>query len=346
VVAHFEAWDRDQSGSLSVEEIERAVHDPRVTGPAAAAVVSLRRAVRADRSLAPLSLDAVLADPKSKSKPRTSYESMYDAALARIEGTPRELFAAGAPRVDQLRQGRLGDCFLLVSLGTLASRDPERLKSMMAVTNHGTIRVAFGGGEGVEVPVPTDAEIALGASTANTGIWANVFEQAVGTVMLDRIRPGPKRPPTPLSLIGAGGSTWVPLSIVTGHAVRRYSCKPYRKGVDASGASTADLLGLRKELVSAFAEGRLIVGGCGPQGDQKRVPGLYFNHSYAVIGYDAATDVVTFWNPMGNTFAPRGPESLTHGYATTHGQFRVPLCEAVMWYDSFSFETDEPAVAE
>ena len=337
VEKHFRAWDRDGSGHLSVDEIELAVHDPRIKGTAAAAAASLRRAVRAHKELAPLTL-AKIDGPKGR-EGRPPYEAMFATALAKIGRAPRELFTADAPRVDRLAQGRLGDCFLLVSLGTLAARDPERLRSIMKAHPDGTVRVHFGDGHDLEIAAPTDAEVAIGASTSDTGVWANVYEKAVGTILMGRQKA--HRNLTPLAQIGGGGSPADPLEILTGHEVRRHACDPYRHPRDHSGASTADLSPLRRTLEAAFADRRLVVGGVGGKGDRTGVPGLYFAHSYGVVDYDPRTEVVTFWNPMGNKFTPKGPEGLAHGYLTEHGLFRVPLKEAVIWFDSFSVETVE-----
>src|SRR5437870_5556516 len=46
VGANFSQWDLDRDGSLSANEIELAVSNPKVTGKAAAAAASLRRGVR------------------------------------------------------------------------------------------------------------------------------------------------------------------------------------------------------------------------------------------------------------------------------------------------------------
>ena len=333
---HFRAWDRDGSGGLSVDEIELAVHDPRVKGAAAAAAASLRRAVRAPPDVAPVTPAQVEGAAGRGARP--PYEAMFAAALTRIGRAPRDLFTADAPRVDRLAQGRLGDCFLLVSLGTCAARDPGRLRSIMRAQPDGTVRVRFGDGHDLTIAAPTDAEIALGASTADTGVWANVYEKAVGTILLGR--QATRRHLTPLAQIGGGGSPAVPLEILTGHEVERHPCDPYRHRRDLDGASAADLAPLRRTLGAAFADRRLVVGGVGGKGDRVGVPGLYFAHSYGVVDFDPRADVVTFWNPMGNKFTPKGPEGLAHGYATEHGLFRVPLREAVIWFDSFSVETD------
>ncbi|HVJ85608.1 MAG TPA: C2 family cysteine protease [Caulifigura sp.] len=344
---NFATWDLDHNGELSVEEVEKAVNNPAIQGEAAAAAASLRRAVRADKSLPPLTEEKIAASLKTtstKEKPQPKYESMYESALKKITSSRKELFVEETPRLETVAQGRMGNCFLLASLGSCTHCDPSRLKSMFELQPNGRVLVKFGTGETMELDLPTDAELAIGASTANTGLWANMYEKAIGTAMLNRSGPG--RYPTPISRISGGGTPSVPLAHLTGHVVRKHSCRDYRTPVDEKGASAADLDPLRKDLIAAFAEGRLVVGGCGPKADQRLVKGIVYLHSYGVLEYDAKTDTVLFWNPLGTSRTPDGPEGLENGYTVKHGLFRVPLKEAVMWFGSFSIETDEPYKAE
>ncbi|MBA4029799.1 MAG: hypothetical protein C0478_02640 [Planctomyces sp.] len=343
---NFGQWDLDQSGDLSLPEIELAVHNPGVKGESAAAAASLRRAVRGDKSLPPLSLEKIaggVVTPSTKDMPQPKYESMYETGLKKIRETNRDLFADGPPRLESISQGRLGDCFLIVSMGTCAYCDPQRLMNMMRMQPSGKVLVTLGSGRQFELEAPTDGEVIIGATSKNTGCWTNAYEKAVGTVMLERAQEKKTTHVTPLSLIGVGGTPNVPLEILTGHKVRRHGCEDYRQEKDANGASAEDLQPLRDDLKAAFAEKRLIVGGCGPKGKQALVKGIYYNHSYGVLEYDEATDTVLFWNPFGHKFTPKGPDGLEHGYTTTNGKFRVPLKEAVMWYGSFSIETAEPS---
>jgi len=342
VKQHFVAWDLDEDGELSKNEIELAVHNPDVRGEAAACAAALRRGVRGIRGLAPLSLEEIsetLKPDRSDDKPQPNFERKYAWALEKITTARKELFAEGSPHIEAISQGKLGDCFLLVSLGTCAHCDPDRLKRMMQPAGNGKVRITLGSGRTMELDAPTDAELAIGATTRNTGCWASMYEKAIGTVMIEKST----RYVTPLDRIGIGGTPHIPLEILTGHDVRRHGCELYREPVDENGASLADLAPLREDLKAAFAEGRLVVGGCGPKGKQTLVSGIYYNHSYGVLDYDEESDTVLFWNPFGHKRTPQGPEGLKYGYTTSHGKFRVPLAEAVMWFGSFSIETTEPA---
>lgn len=341
---HFAAWDTNHDGALSPEEIERALDDPATKGPAAAAVTSLRRAIRASPQVSPVTIDSLAAaldhGAAATVKP-PRYQAMFDAALRKITDTNRDIFVSGQPRVETLAQGRIGDCFLLAPLGTFAASQPQRLKQMISDADDGKIAVHFGDGKTVVMTPPTDGEVAIGAGTLNDGIWANVFEKAIGLVYLERQTT--QRHVTPIDIIGVGGTPHSPLSMLTGHACRRFECQDFQKDRLGPAAREARLGELRGELAAAFKTGRLVVGGTAAiGGGETRVPGLYYNHSYGVLAYNATTDTVTFWNPMGNHFTPAGEPGLANGYVTTHGRFDVPLTDAVMWFGAFSIENDEP----
>lgn len=342
VEQHFKSWDLDHNKELDTGEIEKAVHNPRIKGNEAAAVVSIRRAVKKDKELLPLTADKIIAGVHAKKTETTTppaYEGMYKSAKSKISAARKDLFASGVPDVRTLHQGRLGDCFLLANLGTLANHDPQRLVSMMQVHPDGTVEVNFGS-RTVKMDLPTDGEIGLGASTTNSGLWANTFEKAIGTILLERQKM--QKHVTPISIIGVGGSPGEVLRIVTGHEVERHSCTPYRTMGKTAEERAKHLDPLRKDLLAAKAERRMVVGGTAAKGKQTVVPGLVYNHSYGVLDYDEKTDLVTFWNPFGNKYTPKGPDSLEHGYTTVNGQFQVPLADAVMWFGSFSIEQSTP----
>ena len=72
-------------------------------------------------------------------------------------------------------------------------------------------------------------------------------------------------------------------------------------------------------------------------------PNISTKHAYAVLAYEAKTDAVTFWNPHGQTFHPKGSPGLTNGYPTDHGRFSVPLAEAHLFITFISIEQPAPA---
>src|SRR5262245_34167752 len=83
VKANFSQWDLDGDGSLSPNEIELAVNNPKVTGKAAAAAASLRRGVRM-KGIPSLTLAEISASVPYRSGVTPSlphYEAMYASAL-------------------------------------------------------------------------------------------------------------------------------------------------------------------------------------------------------------------------------------------------------------------------
>jgi hypothetical protein len=353
VRSRFATWDADHDGTLSEQEIERALDDPANAGPAGAAIATIRRTFYASK-FRPITLAHLTAAVNHDAaglagddgKP-PAYEAMYEADLAKIEKTNRDLFATGTPKVETLGQGRLGDCFLLAPVGTVAACQPDRMRQMVTTRPDGQVAVHFGDGQTVTLPPPTDGEIAIGANAYNRfndGVWANVFEKAIGHILLERQRTAGKFV-TPYQIIGVGGSPATPMSILTGHKLKRVGCEDFQKpGKLVGAAREARLNEMRDELEAAFKSGKLVVGGTADiHAGETVVRGLYYDHSYGVLGYDRKADVVHFWNPMGNGFKPKGEPGLANGYPTSHGRFDCPLTEAVMWFGSFSIETDEPA---
>ena len=344
VKSHYGEWDTNHDNTLSVNEVELALGNPAIQGEEAAAVASLRRGMLG-KGIKTLTLEQLIASVPYDSKITPAppqYDSMYEASLTKINGAKRELFATGEPELDALGQGRLGDCFLLAALGTYVNHDPQGLKKMMQVQPDGQVAVTFGTGERVVLPAPTDGEVVIGALTRNQGTWANMFEKSVGRVFLE----GQKAPRfvAPYSIIGVGGSPHTVLQLVTGHKVVRVGCEGIRKpGLDAA-TREARLGELRAKLIETQDAGRMMVAGNGAIGEQDAVtvPGIYYLHSYAVLNYDTKDDTVTFWNPFGNAYTPKGEPGLKTGYLTRYGRFTVPLTEVVQWLGSFSVESDQP----
>ena len=344
---HFTAWDGDKDGKLSFGEIELACTDPTVKGQAAVAAATMRNLAK----LRGLTLDEYTTALMTTEggKPNT-FESSFAAAEKKLAGINREVFPSGMPKGGQLAQGKLGDCFLLAGVGTMAQVQPQRLKKLVDELPDGKTAVNFGNGEKVVLPLPTDAEVLIGASTRGDGVWGNVFEKAIGERY--RLRGKGSRTATPFAAIGGGGTPNVPLSMLTGNKSKREGCEMFQKpGLDEAGKANR-LEEIRVALESAFKDGRLVIGGTGPLSHRKisdvstdkgsiTVAGLYYNHSYGVLGYDRKTDLVTFWNPMSNGFTPKGESGLENGYKTSYGRFECPLKETVMWFGSFSIEQSE-----
>ncbi|HWB00385.1 MAG TPA: hypothetical protein VG713_17950, partial [Pirellulales bacterium] len=157
----FQVWDTDHDGELSVHEIELAVANPKVTGKPAATAATLRRAIRADHDLKSVTFKQVVDAVEHKSKMLDAFDmaDFYHDSCQRIATTNRALFVSDRPHAEKLSQGRLGDCFLLASLGTIAATEPARLKKMFKTLPGGKFEATLGTGRKLVLDMPTDAEI-------------------------------------------------------------------------------------------------------------------------------------------------------------------------------------------
>ncbi|QEL20853.1 C2 family cysteine protease [Limnoglobus roseus] len=337
VKGSFARWDRDHDGTLSREEIDHAVSDPKVKGPEAAAVVALKRAMRSKTAkLPPLTQDATTQFAAAKpAKDQPDLNAMYASALTKITKANRELFAKGTPNLDDLNQGKLGDCFCLAPLGSMVCRDPKDVVKMIRQQKDGSFLVKLGTKD-IAVPAPTDAELALTASAGADGLWVNVYEKAIGLVRLEKAKSEGTEKASLIDLLGKGGSAGTMIEVVTGHAIVRFSCKYAKEAATTEKEREAKLVELRKLLTETFAASRLVT--CGTA-TGVTTPGVNGNHAYAVTGYDAKTDEIGLWNPHGQNFTPKGTPGLEHGYPTKDGRFRVPLAQFVRTFAGVAFET-------
>lgn len=348
VATNFKEWDTDDDTVLSIAEIEHAVASPKYQGPAAAAIASLRRAVRTKSfKLPPLTLGAIqqLVPKPQDQDDLPDLEGMFASALDRIRSSSPELLVVAKLGLDCLEQGKLGDCFCLAPLGAMLNRDPADVVRMFGQGNDGHVSVTFGGGRVFRVPFPTDAERALMATSDGSGVWVNCYEKAVGQLKMDKDAPDHL---TELNVVTRGGSAGTMLSILTGHEIVRASCLPFRDKKVPEAEKKRLLDDIRRQMTATQAAGRLICGGTasGKTVQGHRPPGVRGPHAYAILNYDAKTDVVSLWDPHGDDFQPGpGPAGIQNGYPRTQGRMNVPLTELVQWFGGFSFETEQPLKA-
>jgi hypothetical protein len=378
VAQHFDAWDADDDLTLSPDEIDRACIDPKVTGAAAAAIAAIKRVVRSNSyEVPPLTLDGLTkaqrtraAAPKADAptpasagdadradsgetrpaagapKRAPNFAASFRSGLSRIQTTPRVLFADDTPDLDACRQGPIGDCWLLASVGAFVHRDPKALQELVTATKDG-FRVRFADGQSVDVAPLTDAELALSGTTGDEGLWLPVVEKAMG--QLRQLQNPQKHTADTASDALAGGSTATVLRMLTGKTTERLAFHkkvpatktPPPKPPAAEPADTVEALATKAHdaLAAAFADKRLVT--CSTN-TAAHPPGIAGKHAYAVLGYDAAAQVVTVWNPHGRSRKVDGEPGLHHGYATTKGVFALPLREFVQAFSSMAWETSTP----
>ncbi len=330
----FADWDLDHDGALATLEIDTALADPQIKGDSGAALAVMKRLARSKTwSPLPRTLDALAAlaaPPKTKDEPDLG--AMFADGQARITNASRELFTEGAPSLQKLQQGEMGNCFSLAPLGSMLSRDPAQVKAMFKQPDDGQYAVMIGQHE-VRVAAPTDAEIALSSSSERTGLWSNVYEKAAG-VARNAQRAAKDRVTTPLDAIARGGSAGTMLAFITGHEMERFTLKWAKDSTTTEVEVEAKLGELRRLLSAAFAEHRCVTTGT----LKPSMPGLRGGHAYGVIGFNEATDEIRVWDPHGDTFTPQGAPGPDTGYPRDDGICDLPLTLFVKQFSGLAFE--------
>lgn len=342
VSAQFGAWDRNSDGTISGDELDFFVDDPTIKGKSAAALASLKLVERGDKyKLGPYTreLFAKYAAAKKEGLKKDewpNFDSMYAAALRRIQRAGPEVFAENQPRLEDVNQGAIGDCFFLAPLGALIHRDPERVRRMIRTNEDGTFTVSFGNGRTVRIAPPTDIELATSSSTDKGGRWVPILEKAFATVRNEE-RPESKRKESETDVIARGGATGPSIRTLTGRPFKRFTIRAKGKSETppTDEEAAARLPELRRIIASAVAEERLI---CAGTPKTVATPGVPGRHAYAIVGFDEKTDSVRIWNPHGNSFKPKGEAGLRTGYPTKDGFFTVPLADFVRIFGGMSYE--------
>lgn len=347
VALHFTTWDADGNGALSVAELDALVVDAKISGAEAAAIGALKRAARGSKTipaLTDLTLDHIRS--AANAEPRASQPNlgaMFAFGLKRIGLTNRTLFGdeVGAqPQLETIHQGKLGNCFCLAPLGALVHGRPQVVAQMFIPQADGSYDVVLGK-QTVHVGPPTDAELAFIASNESRGLWVNIYEKAVASAR-NEMKPEAERSASAIEVLARGGSAGTMLGFITGHEIKRFSCKWAKDEKTAPAERDAKLAELRESLTAAVREQRLMT--CGTV--VTTTPGLTPNHAYAILGFDSATDRLRLWNPHGGSFRPKGEAGLTHGYAMSDGIFEIPLLDFVNQFSGLAFEllpSAEPA---
>jgi hypothetical protein len=274
--------------------------------------------------------------------------------------------------LDDLRQGPLGDCFLVASIGSLVSHRPDDVDLLIQPIADGGFRVKFPRIEPMNLN-PTQSERVISSSCAGEGFWLAALEQGYSRYR-EQIKGTTDEEAT--DMISHGGTPSDAIAMMTGHRVKsiRFPLTLNRRQIDAQKI----LPGLRDDLVAAVKERRLIVADVldlrpkppatnpttAPAATQAKTPpttrpvittvitqamlpkfppDINSKHAYAVLNFDPFTDMLEIWNPHGQTFVPKGPPGLTNGYPTKNGRFQLPLTEAYAFFTDFFIELPLPS---
>ncbi|MCC6125165.1 MAG: hypothetical protein IT426_09405 [Pirellulales bacterium] len=236
---------------------------------------------------------------------KTSVVVNHPLAAAPYSPASGKLFGANGPSYADVRQGDVGDCWLLASLAAVAARDPAIIRSMFtaAGTNveNGAVvdlyTVRFFNGAGVAKYVTVDTVLPWGNNggyydhPVNGVLWAALAEKAyvqanaAGYVTtfdtgvnsygaLDNsTRPNDSRK--------GGMATWA-LQAITGKPASAYAINP-------------------PNIAAAWNAGKpIVIVSSSKPADPYIVGSSKFVHAYAVVGYAASSKTpYTVFNPWG-----------------------------------------------
>ena len=336
VTEQFPQWDTNHDGTLSAAEIDAAIINSTIQGRNAAALAAIKRAERDPKlQLPPITLDYL---KKTASAPAVTGQPNFPRMFKQgcdwlTADTVRDLFV-GTPKLETIRQGKMGNCFSLAAVAAVVHRNPEDVTAMFTPEKDGHYRVKFGN-KTVLVNGPTDAEIVLGSFNNNAGLWVNLYEKALATAINDA-KPTEKQASLPLDAIAKGGSAGTILGFITGHTVEKISFA-YAKDKNVNEATRNQRTDeLRQVLRAVVNDHRAMT--CGTSTNSSTTPGITLNHAYTILNYDAKTDMVELWNPHGDNFIPKGEAGATNGYPRKNGIFKMPVNDWIMQFSGMACE--------
>jgi hypothetical protein len=339
--ANFKDWDQNGDGTLSFQETTRLVPSPSFHDTSAAALAAVHLVQRRPSwSRAAFPRNVLFAATPAESDPRPPFELYYRTGLAHIRATERTLFTDVAPNLRTIRQGPLGDCYFLATLGALVHRNPKDVRRLVRREDDGSFYVKFPDGEPVHVHQVSDTEIALASLAGGQGLWLNVLEKAYGA-LVERSLARRGIAEAAIDAVGDGGLPIAAMTLFTGCDAGLVRFRPEGPRAVPSALRVKAFLPLMRSLLLTNTRGGLLTT-CATA-DAAVPPGMAKTHLYAVLDFDPARNVVHLWNPWGNYFEPKDAPGLSSGYQVRQGQFVVPLADFIRIFDRVIYETDQPA---
>jgi hypothetical protein len=209
-------------------------------------------------------------------------------------------------------QGQLGDCYFISALGTLADSSPAAVQNMFIDNGDGTFTVRFYTGPYGTIYNYSDGSISAGFTSSNV---------IADYVTVDRMLPTSASGILAYADYGANytnsaNSLWIPLA-EKAYAQWNQTGKEGRDGLNAYasiqggwmatvdaqvlGYNATDYIMTRTDkqvAISALTAHKAVtIGTLSWSGTNC---GLYPSHAYAIVGYKAATDTFTLYNPWGS----------------------------------------------
>jgi hypothetical protein len=229
----------------------------------------------------------VQPDPKSEHVPDPKQQKIKGSPFIKGEGDKNDV------EMNDVRQGRLGDCYFLASLAALAKTDPELIKSRVKDNGDGTYTVLFfeGGAVVVDNTFPTDESgqpVYASPDDKNAEgveLWVMLIEKAWAKLKggYEQIRGSKVRMKSEDAMEAVSGRKTKVVYLSDGNkdTIFQTISAALQKGAAVTAGSRGE-----KEL-SAEEWGKA------------RKLGVYANHMYAVVSVDVNKGVINLYNPWG-----------------------------------------------
>lgn len=313
---YFGNWDYSGDGLITEDELDQALQDPRIKGEQAAALSAVKLYARSTWSNPDIAdqfsrADLMPVDNETGQITNAGKKlvALYAKSLKKISNSSPALFATGIPHIEEIKQGKTGDCYFLSTVGGMAYHTPQRIIEMIQPNDDGSFVVTFPRHRPIAVAPPTQAEIACYSDAGDDGMWIHVLEKAYATYKNWKTN---KDDLEPLDVVIHGGSGKRMIMFMTGDACVRYPT-----------ASTSDDE-LRTHLQHALEHNRVVNTGTS-------------GHCLTILGFDPATDMLTIWNPWGTS----GTYSTVHK-EMKNGVFQLSLSELKKYFVSILPEQARP----
>jgi len=350
----FPKWDLNRDGRLEAREIDELVTRHNIEGEPAAALAVLKLAERrtpaAKRENLAYTIDEAMK-PDGKSEKSNAADSARGAKtmhpeehfqhnVKMLQSLNPHLYAGKGPDFQSLRQGEIGDCYFFSIAGELAARQPDRIKKMIVPEANGGFLVQCPDGEKLRIAAPSQAEMLVNnsGSTLTDGIWVVVLEKALGEHLRSHAKKPAAKTAEATDAMAQGGTSEGVIHLFSGHGSKQINLRDPKK-------SRERMEELRRELAAVLERGLragVEMDRNPPSGHQK-IPGLGYNHAYAILEFNPKTEEVTVWNPWGNNFEPKGAPGVEHGFPSQHGVFKIPLSTLYQQFSQVILESPEAA---
>jgi D-serine deaminase-like pyridoxal phosphate-dependent protein len=199
------------------------------------------------------------------------------------------LFSSAGPSYTDLSQGDLGDCYLLSALGSIAKASPQDIENMFINNGDGTYTVRFFTSSGTADYVTVNTALPVSSSKGSSLIYSH---------------------------LGAGSSLWLPLAEKayaewneTGNEAR--GGKNDYASVEGGwmGDVYGQVLGSTAQSVYSMTSSTQLINAVTNSADAVTIgtddfdysssTGLYGDHAYVVLSYNANTQLFQLYNPWG-----------------------------------------------